>query len=826
MKQISLFVICIAIVVASFAQSPVSQSVKGQLVDADNNPLKGATITVKENVISVLSNDDGTFLLTGLKAGKQTLFISFVGFLTTEIKINLKTGETLDLGIVTAENNAKLLPHVEITGRKEKTYKNSISFIGTKTATALKDVPQSISYVTKELMLDQQAIRIGDVVKNFSGVNQFTFYDDITIRGFRVQGGEGGVQLLNGLRTTTGFWKQPLTNYLERVEVIKGPAGALFGNASPGGTINRVTKKPLTEKKESLSFTTGSFNTLRTLADFTGPFNNNHKVLYRLNIGYENAQTFRDLQFNKNYVIAPSVSFIPNERTKVNFDLVYNYSDSRLDRGQAVFGDSSIYSVPISKSLSLINDYLKETNYTITASLAHQFTKRLSFSTSFVRTGYEEDLLEHRSANTYAKDSAGNTIPTLVEMQVFIRKRKRFVDNLSTYFIYEFNLGRAGNKLVVGYDYGQEIQPFGGSQLQASGYRNSTNTAATTYNAANPGNFLYETVNGIKRPVPNVAHFDLTASSPYFIADMSKYFYVRRAFDPTKYYFGGWYVQDQITIGRLQLLLGLRGETYHEFVNYLKTEETKTKTSALLPRAGVVYSITDHINLYGTYTQGFQPQTAATLANPNAGGPFDPLESSLIEFGAKTEWLNKRLVINASVYQIKQKNTLYSAGNTAQPDLMRQIGEETAKGFEFEAAGNILPNWNIMAAYAYNDATITESPVLKEVGRQKPNAPKQQGNLWTKYVIGKGQLKGIGIGLGGNFVGERFTSIVSTEGDPQILPAYTLLNAAVYYQFERFAVQINVNNLTNKIHWVGGYDYLRLFPGAPRNWLATVAYTF
>jgi hypothetical protein len=108
-------------------------------------------------------------------------------------------------------------------------------------------------------MLDQAAIRVGDVVKNFSGVNQFTFYDDITIRGFRVQGGEGGVQLLNGLRTTTGFWKQPLTNYLERVEVIKGPSGVLFGNSSPGGTINRVTKKPLTEKRQSLSFTTGSF---------------------------------------------------------------------------------------------------------------------------------------------------------------------------------------------------------------------------------------------------------------------------------------------------------------------------------------------------------------------------------------------------------------------------------------------------------------------------------------------------------------------------------------------------------------------------------------
>ncbi|HKZ65072.1 MAG TPA: TonB-dependent receptor, partial [Chitinophagaceae bacterium] len=326
MKKISLLFTSAIITLLSFSQSAIAQSIKGKLVDDENNPLKGATITVKESSVSTISNEEGLFLLEGLNAGKQTILISYVGLTATEIKADLKAGHTLNIGIVEMNNDSKVLQTVEITGRREKTYKNNISFIGSKTATALKDLPQSVSYVTKELMFDQAAIRVGDVVKNFSGVNQFTFYDDITIRGFRVQGGEGGVQLLNGLRTTTGFWKQPLTNYLERVEVIKGPSGALFGNSSPGGTINRVTKKPLAEKKQSLSFTTGSFNTLRALADFTGPFNNNQKVLYRLNIGYENAQSFRDLQFDKNYVIAPSVSFIPNERTKVNFDLVYNYS--------------------------------------------------------------------------------------------------------------------------------------------------------------------------------------------------------------------------------------------------------------------------------------------------------------------------------------------------------------------------------------------------------------------------------------------------------------------------------------------------------------------
>jgi iron complex outermembrane recepter protein len=803
-----------------------AQSIRGKITDGNGVALSGATVLLKPLKLSAITNSEGFFLFENLKEGTYTLDISHVGFANFSKTIKTAGATVVDAGIIELGNADKELQRVEITGRKEKTYKNSISFIGTKTATALKDVPQSISYVTKEVMQDQQAIRVGDVVKNFSGVNQFSFYDDFTVRGFRVQGGEGGVQLLNGLRVTTGFWKQPLTNFLERVEVIKGPSGALFGNASPGGTINRVTKKPLAEKRQSLSFTTGSFNTLRTLADFTGPMNENKTLLYRLNIGYENAQTFRDLQFNKNLVVAPSVSFLPSEKTRLNFDVVYNSSDSRLDRGQAVFGNSDIYSVPVSKSLSQINDFLKETNYTITTSLTHQFTSKLAFNASFVRTGYEEDLLEHRSANTYAKDSANNIIPTLVEMQVFIRKRKRFVDNLSAYFTYDLTIGKVTDKIVAGYDYGQEQQPFGGSQLQAGGYRNNTNTTAGTYNAAQPTRFLYETVNGIKRPVPNVAHFDLTAASPYYIADMSKYFFTRRNFDPTKYYFGGWYIQNQVSIGKLQALIGLRGDTYQEYVGYLTNTEKKTKSTALLPRLGLVYSVTANVNVYATYTQGFQPQTAATIANPNAGGPFNPLESNLMEIGAKSEWFNQRLTINVGLYQIKQKGTLYNAGVSGQPELLRQVGEETAKGFELEAVGNILPNWNIMASYAYNDAEITESPVQKEIGRQKPNAPKQSGNLWTKYLINKGRFKGIGIGFGGNFVTERLGSIIPASGDPQTIPGFTLLNAAVYYQVQKFQIQVNINNLANKTHWVGGYDYLRLFPGAPRNWLTTIAYTF
>ena len=196
--------------------------------------------------------------------------------------------------------------------------------------------------------------------------------------------------------------------------------------------------------------------------------------------------------------------------------------------------------------------------------------------------------------------------------------------------------------------------------------------------------------------------------------------------------------------------------------------------------------------------------------------------SRLLEAGAKSEWFDKRLVVTTSVYNIVLKNVLYPAGVTGQPNLLKAVGEETSTGFEFETTGQINANWFLIMAYAYNKAEIKDSVIKTSVGNQKPNAPKHSGSLWTKYVLNNGMFKGLGIGVGGNFVSARNVSL----SDKQTLPGYGILNAALYYKVDKFQVQFNLNNVLDETYWVGGYDYLRLFPGAPRNWLATVAYTF
>ncbi|MCU0354078.1 MAG: TonB-dependent receptor [Cytophagales bacterium] len=798
-------------------------TISGRILDAKKQAVPGVSVAVKGTRTGSVSDADGAFRIENVAAGEAVLLISAVGYVSQSQSVLVRSDETTLFDIELRPSETQLQT-VEVTGRKETTYKNDQTFIATKTAVPIRDVPQSVSYVTKELIQDQAAFRLNEVVRNFSGVNQFSFYNDITIRGHRVSGGDNYAQLVNGLRSTASFWRQSLVPYLERVEVIKGPASALFGNTSPGGTINRVTKKPLDEARQSLNFTTGSFGTFRATSDFTGPMNEEKTLLYRLNLGYENAQSFRDLQFDKSIVIAPSVSFLPGPRTRLNFDVVYQNSNGRLDRGQAVFGNGDLFSVPISRSLNRVNDYLKEETYFTTVSLNHQFTDKIGLNVAYMRTGYEEDLLEHRTANTFAKDSAGRDIPTLMEMQVFIRKRRWINDNISNYLNIDFNTGRLEHKLVVGYDYAQETLLPGGSQLRARGYRNAANNGfIASYNRANRSRYL---LGPDGNPVPNVPHFDLAAANPYFMADMSKYFYDVVDFPPTFYNTQGFYLQDQITIGRLKALLGFRQDYFVDKVGYRTPTETRVRQQAFIPRVGLTYRLTDQVNLYATYVQGYQPQEAARINNPNAGGPFRPLVSSLWETGAKTEWLNGRLTANLSVYRLAVQGALYTAGNANNVDQLVQIGEELSRGVEVDVIGQLAPNWSVVATYAYNRAEILSSGNLEEVNRQKPNAPRHQGSLWTKYVFADGRLKGLGFGLGSNFVTERLGSIVAAGQQPVVLPGYTLFNAAVYYQTGRFQIQLNGNNLTDKTHWVGAYDIIRLFPGAPRNWLASVAYTF
>ena len=200
------------------------------------------------------------------------------------------------------------------------------------------------------------------------------------------------------------------------------------------------------------------------------------------------------------------------------------------------------------------------------------------------------------------------------------------------------------------------------------------------------------------------------------------------------------------------------------------------------------------------------------------------------EMGAKSSFFDKLFSVNLALYRIELNNILVNANAAGNPDLLTQRGQEQAHGVEVDIIGNPFPNLSLNVNYAFNQAKITESDNEAEIGRIKENAPKQQGGIWAKYTFANGAFEGLGVSLGSNFVTERntFDTYVEVDGEPLglTLPGYVILDAALSYRVNRFNIAVNFNNVLDKTHWVGGYSYTRLFPGAPRNFLLGVGYTF
>ena len=765
--------------------------------------------------------------------GKRTIIFNYLGFQPLKVRADITpnpSGTHTHLDVQLLEE-LTALQEVEVIGRKESSYKNTNSFIGTKTASALKEVPQSVGYVTKELILDQGATKVNEVVKNISGVTQYSSYNDFSIRGFRATGNRNSGNLLNGMRAQTSLWKQSSLANIERVEVIKGPASALFGNAAPGGVINRVTKKPLLSYQNSISVGVGSWNTLKTYGDFTGPLNSKKTLLYRLNVGYEKTDSFRDLQGSESLIIAPSFSYIPNEKTHLNVDFVYQNFDGKLDRGQAFPANGNLYSTPISMSMSAANDFLKEKTLNTTIALSHKFTENISFNTIYLNSTYSEDLQEHTQANLYYKQigNGANAFryadPNKVLMTVNLRKRFFSNNSFNNYLNFNFETGIVKHKLLIGYDYLLSEQKYGSSGAVAQGYLSKDKTkVVNTYTTT--ANVL---AGSVQTPTTNVPVFDLeNLATGNAYKDVSKYIYRQNVLNPYEEYSHGIYVQEQMDISIVKVLVGLRQEWFTELLNKGTNKEVKQETKAFIPRVGLVVEASENINLYSTWVKGFQPQGANIQSDPERyGGPFDYVKSELYEIGLKTEWFSKRLSATLSVFKITQENSLEQSPKAGKTDWRVPVDEES-NGFEMDISGRIYPHWSIVANYAYTDARIVklkEEGNIRDLDVQRPSTPRHSANIWTKFIIPKGIFKDLGIGAGVTYVGERLGQ-VGRRATATTYPEYTLVNGVLYYKVKDVQLQLNINNILNRTYWISGYDNLRNFPGAPRNINATVTYRF
>jgi iron complex outermembrane receptor protein len=274
-------------------------------------------------------------------------------------------------------------------------------------------------------------------------------------------------------------------------------------------------------------------------------------------------------------------------------------------------------------------------------------------------------------------------------------------------------------------------------------------------------------------------------------------------------------VQDQINVlDNLILLLGGRFDQVNSEERFGDFRQDIDDT-AFSPRFGIVYQPNEILSLYASYSRSFVPVGGRNATNT----PFEPTRGTQYEIGVKADFLEGRLSSTLAAYDITRSNI--TTPDPDNPNFSIQVGEQRGRGFDFDITGEILPGWNIIAAYSYLDAEITRDNTF-EVGNRLNNIPQNSASLWTTYTIQAGDLRGLGFGAGVFFVDQRTGDLSNSF----VLPSYTRFDAAVYYHRDNFRAALNLKNLFNTEYFAGSQSRFAVVPGAPFEIRGTVSWQF
>src|SRR5450432_859673 len=584
-----------------------SGSIRGIILLSDGEPAQGASVFLKKTGKLTTTNNRGEFMMDKLGATTDSLIISSVTANTYSVPIILISGQALDIGTIHLIRNIVQLQSVEINGRLSQSYKSDYSFFGAKTETPVKDIPQSISTITKELLHDKMEFTLKDAVSDVAGVNQYSGFDENTIRGFRAENARD----INGLRGYNTTYTSSILVNIERVEVIKGPTATLYGNCDPGGTINLVTKKPLDHTEGELNIYGGSWDHFRADGDITGAINKNKTVLYRLNAGYDQENSFRDLKNGKSYQIAPSFTFLPNDKIKINIDFSISHTNTLLDRGQpGIDGDNNLQSTPIRLSLSQPGNYLKETDFASILTFAWKINNNLSFNMGYLNYNTTQDVAEHGFNNYITPDS--------VSLYYSTWNYKTSTNTITNYFTYQTTTGKINHKLLLGYDYVESDVNLNQQYFENPDKFGVGSGIVGTFSLLNPQ------YNQLPPVTYQLSDFNSDAS----------------AVNADIYNTQGAYLQDELSFNRWKILVSLREEFYQSGDD--DDSAGAQSENVFLPRIGIVYALTPNLNVYATYNKGFDPFEASTETQ-EFDQPFKPLISQLYEAGLKGSFFQNRL---------------------------------------------------------------------------------------------------------------------------------------------------------------------------------------
>lgn len=717
---------------------------------------------------------------------------------------NILTGILCLFGSIVYAQNTDSLSLVnlnEVTVSETKTYKIGRTDLVTRLAVPVLDLPQSVQSVPQKILRDQQVFSVVEAGKNINGLNFPTqITGEFVLRGFAVD--YQNALLINGMRAQTGNGYTTLPVYnVASLDAVKGPASALFSIAEPGGVLNLQTLKPQEQRDFNLELTYGSWDLLRLRGDATGALTKDKKLLYRMVVGGSRSNSFRDFQKFSDLFLAPNLTYRFSNKTSLNveYNLVSEKYTYPFDYGTFVESHSDgkpdfDHDSPLSFSGSNPNDAGQATSQMVFANFEHRFSSKVKLNVLANYNNRNTEAAQHLTGFGFFNA----TQDTIFGRAYIDFNNKSYNSNLNAYGTFNFNTGRQiKHSLLIGFDLGR----FGISD----------NTYSFNY-----GNVL---------PLPvNNPNYDLDKPETYVFDDPT--FGIRETYSENRTVIGG-YVQDMIDFGKVKALLGLRFDDYFSknssLPNYL-TEAAKdtSEANALLPRLGLVYQPLFFLSIYGSYTTSFRPQTSNSIVS---GGPFDPQKGVQFEFGAKANLIQDRLLATVAWFSIDKNNLLIP--DVTDPLGIRQVQTNAvnSRGIELGMQGNLTPNLSLIANYSFTDARFTEDARTNLKGDRLINAPKHIFNAWANYDLTINDDSRFSLGAGARYFSDAVTAF---SANPQtfLVPSYTVLDASLGYFYKKIGFRLNLNNLANERYFTGAYGFVSVFPGAPRNFRATLSYDF
>ncbi|WCM28776.1 TonB-dependent siderophore receptor [Sphingomonas sp. QA11] len=723
---------------------------------------------------------------------------------------------------------------IVVTGVREKQ-----AGAGTKTDTPLMATPQSITVIDSEELVRRNALSINQALSYVAGVSpnqrggMVTRYDQLILRGFAP-----GVYL-DGMRLIAGPYSTPQIDFnrIDHIDVVKGPASVLYGNSTPGGLVNLTSKTPEATASGRFELQAGNYNTWRATGDVNQPLDADGRILARIVGGWQKGDGLTSGTFAERWHVSPMLTFAPDPATSLTIIATYQRSPSGGGySGVAAYG--SVLPNPKGELPRDINtgdpgyERYDHRAKSIAALFRHDFNEHLSFRSN---ARFQNNRLSYRQLYIAGFATTGTGTARNTDFGTIIRGGGGADEDFDTLTLdnslnAKFATGSIKHNVLVGIDYqhiaGENVQQF------------NTGVSANPLTSI-PNLNLFAPVYGGVLP-----SFDLTQLSSAYVNTYGKRDQV------------GVYIQDQIAIGRLQLIASGRYDWYDQTtLNKRNNAVTALSQTAFTMRLGALYELPFGVSPYFSYSESFEPQAGTTYL----GVPFDPVTGRQYEAGIKYQPAGTHAIFTLSAYDLKRQNVPVGdprAGTGGIPtNAQIQIGEVRVRGVEVEGRGEVVPGFDVVAALTYTDAIITQgTPAIAPTatntgtptttGTRQLGTPKWLGSTFLSYDFGKsgkiaGPLAGLTLGAGARYVdgsdGTTNYAVINgvTAFERFTTRSFVLVDALIGYDLGRaspslrgVSLAVNAANLLDKRHVSACPFSNSCYFGAARTVMGSVRYAW